>query len=49
MSHVLEGEISHDEITRFLSRSTFSSTLWLSVKLAVRDVEKSDGVLYRYY
>jgi len=43
---VLEGEISHDEITRFLSRSTFSSsTLWLSVKSAVREIEKSDGVL----
>lgn len=46
MSRMLEGEISHDEITRFLSRSTFSSsTLWLSVKSAVRDIEKSDGVL----
>lgn len=46
MSSMLEGEISHDEITRFLSRSTFSSsTLWLSVKSAVRDIEKSDGVL----
>lgn len=46
LSSMLEGEISHDTITRFLSRSTFSSsTLWLSVKLVVRDIEKDDGVI----
>ena len=39
LSRMLEGEISHDEITRFLSRSSFSSkTLWLSVKSVVRCV-----------
>ena len=44
LSHMLEGEISHDTIT--LSSSRFSSSaLWLSVKLVVRDIEKDDGVI----
>lgn len=43
---MLEGEISHDQVTRLLSQSYFSSSyLWLSVKSTVRDIENKDGVL----
>jgi len=46
LSRLLDGEISHDQITRFLSQSCFSSSyLWLSVKQAVRDIENNAGVL----
>ena len=46
LSRLLEGEISHDQITRFLSYSSFSSSyLWLSVKQTVREIENETGVL----
>lgn len=46
LSLLLEGEISHDQITRLLSNSYFSSGyLWLSVKSTVREVESQEGVL----
>ena len=46
LSRLLEGEISHDQVTRLLSQSYFSSSyLWLSVKSTVRDIENKDGVL----
>ncbi|MDM8563409.1 IS701 family transposase, partial [Candidatus Marithioploca araucensis] len=46
LSRLLEGEISHDQVTRFLSQSYFSSSyLWLSVKSVVRDIQNNDGVL----
>ena len=46
LSHLLDGDISHDQITRFLSHKQFSSAdLWKNVKKEVRDIESEDGVL----
>ena len=46
LSRLLDGEISHDKVTRLLSQSYYSSTyLWSLVKSTVRDIEKDDGVL----
>jgi len=44
LSSLLEGEISHDKITRFLDRNEFSSKdLWEYVKPKVRDFEQQTG------
>jgi hypothetical protein len=46
LSNLLDGEISHDQITRFLSHKQFSSAdLWKNVKKEVREIESEDGVL----
>lgn len=47
LSSMLNGEISHDHVTRFLSKNEYcSKELWLHVKPAVREIEKAgDGVL----
>ncbi len=46
LSAMLNGQVSHDEITRFLSERDYTSKdLWLSVKRMVRQVEAEDGVL----
>ena len=46
LSELLEGEISHDKITRFLSKEDYSSKeLWQLVKKEVRKIEEEDGVL----
>ncbi len=47
LSAMVNGEVSHDHITRFLSNNQFTSKdLWLYVKPIVREIEKSaDGVL----
>ena len=47
LSAMVDGEISHDHVTRFLSTNAFTSKdLWLYVKPVVRGVENSgDGVL----
>ena len=46
LSHLLDGAISHDTITRFLSQPEFTSKdLWKQVKTTVREVESEDGVL----
>ena len=46
LSHLLDGDISHDQITRFLSHKQFSSAdLWKNVKKEVREIESEDGVL----
>ena len=46
LSAMLNGEISHDQITRFLSSSKQGSKeLWLKVKSVVRQIETEDGVL----
>ena len=42
----LDGQISHDRITRFLSACDFDSKpLWLLVKLVIRQYERDDGVI----
>ena len=46
LSRVLEGEISHDQVTRFLSApAKTSADLWRVVKPLVRQVESEAGVL----
>lgn len=46
LSAVLDGEVSHDKVTRFLSEREYTSQdLWREVKWAVRKIEQSDGVL----
>lgn len=46
LSAMLDGEISHDKVTRFLSaRSYTSKDLWKEVKKTVRQIESEDGVL----
>lgn len=46
LSSLLEGALSHDKITRFLSGSEFTSAdLWQLVKPLVRQIEREDAVL----
>lgn len=46
LSRMVDGQISHDQITRFLSGEEHTSKeLWLQVKTTVRKVERADGVL----
>ena len=46
LSRMVEGQVSHDQITRFLSQKAYTSKdLWLQVKPTVRKVEREDGVL----
>ncbi len=46
LSNMLDNEISHDKITRFLSGEDFKSKdLWKKVKKKVREIETEDGVL----
>jgi hypothetical protein len=46
LSSLLDGELSHDQVTRFLNRHDYNSKiLWLYVNKAMREVEREDGVL----
>lgn len=46
LSSMLDGAVSHDHVTRFLSNNEFTSKdLWLYVKPVVREIESNDGVL----
>jgi hypothetical protein len=46
LSDLLEGAVSHDQVTRFLSQGEYGSKeLWRKVKPLVREVETSDGFL----
>lgn len=46
LSNLLDGSISHDAVTRFLSQPEFTSKdLWKQVKTTVREVESEAGVL----
>jgi hypothetical protein len=46
LSLLVEGEISHDKVTRFLSSEDFtSSTLWKLIKPKVREIESEEGVI----
>ena len=43
---MVEGDVSHDKITRFLSEQDYTSKdLWQQVKSTVRKVERDDAVL----
>lgn len=47
LSQMLDGRVSHDAISRFLSlkRDYTSKDLWKQVKSLVREVESKEGVL----
>ena len=46
LSAMVEGDVSHDQITRFLSAQEYTSKdLWQQVKSTVRSIENIDGVL----
>jgi hypothetical protein len=46
LSEMVDGEISHDKVTRFLTEGQYSSKdLWLEVKSTLRQIERDDGVL----
>lgn len=46
LSAMMDKEISHDQITRFLSKNEFNSKeLWKRVKKTLREVESDDGCL----
>ena len=46
LSAMMNNEVSHDQITRFLSKNEFTSKdLWLKVKSTVRKIESDDGCL----
>jgi len=46
LSMMVEGKISHDKVTRFLSSRDFTSLdLWAMVKPTVRQIESEEGVV----
>ena len=46
LSAMLDGAVSHDKITRFLSCGDYDSkALWQQVKPTVRNLESNEGVL----
>jgi hypothetical protein len=46
LSERVDGTVSHDRVTRFLSEREYTSRdLWLRVKKTVREVERDDAVL----
>lgn len=46
LSRMVEGQVSHDQVTRFLSQEAYTSKdLWLQVKPTVREIEREEGVL----
>ncbi len=46
LSEMVQGAVSHDKVTRFLSgRDYTSKDLWMQVKAVVRQVEDETGVL----
>ena len=46
LSDLLEGEISHDQVTRYLAGTKKTATdLWRTVKPFVREVQAKAGVL----
>ena len=46
LSAMVEGDVSHDQVTRFLSAQEYTSKdLWQQVKPTVRSIEHDDGVL----
>lgn len=46
LSAMVDGDVSHDQITRFLSAQEYTSKdLWQQVKSTVRLVQRDDGVL----
>ena len=46
LSQLLEGEVSHDQVTRYLSgQKKTAADLWLTIKPFVREVQSEHGIL----
>ena len=46
LSAMVERDVSHDQVTRFLSAQEYTSKdLWQQVKSTIRSIERDDGVL----
>ncbi len=46
LSALVEGAVSHDQVTRFLSAADYDGkTLWQQIKPLVRKIQQDDGVL----
>ena len=46
LSSMMDGTVSHDQITRFLAKNEFNSKeLWKRVKKVVREVESENACL----
>ena len=46
LSSMMDGDVSHDQITRFLSKNEFTSKdLWKQVKSTVREIESNEACL----
>ena len=46
LSNMLDGNISHDQVSRFLSKQKFTSEyLWEVLKKDIRSIEEDSGVL----
>ncbi len=46
LSAMVNGQVSHDQVTRFLSGEEYTSKdLWREVKTTVRQVEREDAAL----
>ena len=46
LSDMLDGRVSHDQVTRFLSQKAFTSEdLWKALKKDIREIEDDSGVL----
>ena len=46
LSEMVDGTVSHDRVTRFLSERDYTSRdLWVQVKKTVREIERDDAVL----
>jgi len=46
LSSMMDGDVSHDQITRFLSKNEFTSKdLWKQVKSTVREIESDEACL----
>src|SRR5512139_4163022 len=46
LSEMVDGTVSHDRVTRFLSERDYTSRdLWLQVKKTVREIARDDAVL----
>lgn len=50
LSAMVDGEVSHDKITRLLSGQDYTSKdLWHQVKSTLRKIESDDGVLIFWF
>jgi uncharacterized pyridoxamine 5'-phosphate oxidase family protein len=46
LSEMVEGDVSHDKVTRFLSARQYTSKdLWVQVKPTIRSIQSDEGVL----